>query len=352
MKEGKPILAVDTVVKQFGETVAVDGVSLSVTEGEIVCLLGPSGCGKTTLLRLIAGLESADSGTVIFAQQNVTSTPPHKRSFGMMFQSFALFPHLNVFENVAYGLRMQGWNSAEISTQVEAMLDLVDLAGYGKRNIDQLSGGQQQRVALARSLATKPKLLMLDEPLGSLDRALREKLMVELRDIIKQIGVTAIYVTHDQSEAYAVADKVAIMQNGRIEQYATPQTLYAQPSNVFVARFLGFSNILSGMVTSATEVETEIGRLNVVPSTELIVGSDVAVLIRPNALSIDPTSNLINAMLISNTFRGRYSEVAFRVQSKILIFELNNAQETDTAKLVTLFLDPEKISILPKAINL
>lgn len=339
------VLQLEQVSKSFDTTLAVDSVSLEVTEGEIVCLLGPSGCGKTTLLRLIAGLDAADAGTILFANQSVSDIPIHKRGFGMMFQGFALFPHLNVFDNIAYGLKMAGVDSAEIKTRVHAMLTLVELQGYDSRSIDTLSGGQQQRVALARALATRPRLLMLDEPLGALDRALREQLMVSLRHIIKQVGVTAIYVTHDQSEAYAVADKVAIMQAGHIEQYDTPRTIFTQPATPFVAQFIGFNNIFKGIILSDQLVETEIGQLNFTQLLFTKLGEHVQVLIRPNALTTQPTKNLISAELHNNTFRGRYTELTFSINNQHLTFEVTNPTPWLNQATQTLYLDPAAISI-------
>ncbi len=202
-----PLLQLDDIRKTYnGQTFALDGISLSVDAGEIVCLLGPSGCGKTTLLRIIAGLEKKDRGRILFKGRNLDDTPVHERNFGLMFQDFALFPHKSVAENVAFGLRMARWPAARAATRVNEMLALVDLPGHTQRSIFELSGGERQRVALARSLAPSPELLMLDEPLGSLDRKLREELMAELRKILKTVGQTAVYVTHDQEEAFEVAD--------------------------------------------------------------------------------------------------------------------------------------------------
>jgi ABC-type Fe3+/spermidine/putrescine transport system ATPase subunit len=220
------------------------GVSVEVADGEVVCLLGPSGCGKTTLLRIVAGLEQADRGQVLLDGRNLATAPVHQRQFGFMFQDFALFPHRTVAENVAFGLRMAGSPRPQISARVQEMLRLVNLEGYGERSIFALSGGERQRVALARSLAPHPRLLLLDEPLGSLDRTLRDELMNELRRILKAVHVTALYVTHDQQEAFAVADRLVVMRAGRIEQIGTPHAVYHNPANGFVARFLGLTNLL------------------------------------------------------------------------------------------------------------
>lgn len=221
------------------------GVDLDVAPGEILCLLGKSGSGKTTILRVIAGLEENFEGEIAFDGQSLRGSAPHERGFGLMFQDFALFPHMSVAQNITFGLRMQQSSRSEQQQRLDDLLDLVGLATYGDRDVTQLSGGEQQRVALARSLAPQPRLLMLDEPLGALDAGLRQRLVGELRRIIKQIGLTAIYVTHDQEEAYGIADRIAVMNAGRIEQIDTPQQLYHQPKNAFVARFLGLTNILS-----------------------------------------------------------------------------------------------------------
>ena len=251
MTETPAQLQVVEVHKHYNGTHALRGVNLEVASGEIVCLLGPSGCGKTTLLRIVAGLEQPDQGHVYFAGRDLATVPVHQRGFGLMFQDFALFPHLTVAENVAFGLRMAGWPAREAAARVEEMLALVNLSGYGKRTVFEISGGERQRVALARSLAPRPALLMLDEPLGSLDRALREELVEELRQILKSMGMTALYVTHDQDEALALGDRIVIMNAGRIEQVGPPQVIYTHPASDFVARFLGFSNLLPATVTEA-----------------------------------------------------------------------------------------------------
>ena len=237
------MLLIKDVSHAYGTLVSLRRVSLHVRAGEIICLLGPSGCGKTTLLRIVAGLESDYQGQVIFNGADIGSTPVHQREFGLMFQDFALFPHMSVADNIAYGLKRRGIRRSQISDQVAALLERVGLAGMGGRDIASLSGGQKQRVALARSLAPQPQLLMLDEPLGSLDAQLRDQLALELRSLIKEQGLSAIYVTHDHREAYAVADRIAVMDVGSVEQVDTPRDLYMRPQSAFVARFLGMSNI-------------------------------------------------------------------------------------------------------------
>ena len=346
-----PLLECRSLRKSFepGKS-AVDGVTLSLEKGEIVSLLGPSGCGKTTLLRMIAGLEPADSGEVWFAGRDMGPVPPHQRDFGMMFQDFALFPHKNVFDNVAFGLQMHGDTSIDIERRVNEMLQLVDLTGFDQREVDQLSGGEQQRVALARSLAPGPRLLMLDEPLGALDRQLRERLMLDLRAILKQVGVTAIYVTHDQLEAFAVSDRIAVMNRGKIEQLGLPQDVYNQPATPFVARFLGFQNVIEGTVAAPPAVSTSLGLLHLAQPLSL-EGSSVTLLIRPEAaqlLSAAETARY-NEVLVEITavsFRGKYYQVWVKSGDHNLMFELPHFSGA-VGEQIRLELNPLDIGIFP-----
>jgi thiamine transport system ATP-binding protein len=241
-------LAVEALQVRYGEVAAVDGVDLAVDDRQVVCVLGPSGCGKTTLLRAIAGLEPPSGGGVTWDGADLGGVAPHRRGFGMVFQDFALFPHRDVFGNVAFGLRMAGADRAAQRARVDEVLALVGLEGYGPRSIATLSGGEQQRVALARALAPRPRLLLLDEPLGSLDRSLRQRLVVELRELLTTAGVSAVYVTHDQEEAFALADALVVMRAGRVVQRGTPEAVWSHPRDEFVARFLGFDNVLDGRV--------------------------------------------------------------------------------------------------------
>lgn len=239
------MLRIEQVSHAYGDIVSLRDVSLEVEPGEILCLLGPSGCGKTTLLRIIAGLETDYEGAIVFDGEDIRPVPAHRRGFGLMFQDFALFPHLSTADNIAYGLKRLGLKRKEIGDKVQSLLRRVGLDDFDERDVASLSGGQKQRVALARSLAPNPRLLMLDEPLGSLDAQLRDQLALELRQIIKIAGLSAIYVTHDHREAYAVADRVAVMNIGSVRQHGSPSQVYRKPSCAFVARFLGLNNVYS-----------------------------------------------------------------------------------------------------------
>jgi len=245
---GAPHLRVERLSKRFGDVVALDDVSLDVGAGEFFALLGPSGCGKTTLMRLIAGFETPDAGRVLLAGADLSGAPPYRRPVNMMFQSYALFPHLSVFDNIAFGLKQQGKGRDEIAGRVSRLLDMVQLAAHGARKIGELSGGQRQRVALARALAPGPTLLLLDEPLGALDRKLREETQFQLKDIQRRTKTSFVIVTHDQDEALALADRIAVMRAGRIEQIGSPVAIYERPATRFVAGFVGDTNMIEGHI--------------------------------------------------------------------------------------------------------
>jgi len=253
------MLEVRSLFKMYENKLLLKDISFNVVVGETICLLGASGSGKSTLLRIIAGLESLDSGHILFNRQDITSTPPHLRDFGLVFQDYALFPHLNVNENVAFGLKMRRIGQTEISEQVAAALELVSLTGFEDRKVTDLSGGEQQRVALARVLAIRPRLLMFDEPLGALDRTLREGLLNELRAILHQTEIPAIYVTHDQEEAFAIADRILILHRGEIIRDGTPTDVWEDPQSAYVAEFLGLGNMIDGEVIAKDKFQTEYG---------------------------------------------------------------------------------------------
>jgi spermidine/putrescine transport system ATP-binding protein len=256
---GTSDVRLDRVTKNFDDVVAVDDLSLEIPRGSFFALLGPSGCGKTTTLRMIGGFEEPTAGAIYLGDREVSGTPPYKRDVNTVFQSYALFPHLSIFENVAFGLRRKGTRGGNLKGKVEEMLDLVQLSGYGKRKPRQLSGGQQQRVALARALVNSPRVLLLDEPLGALDLKLRKEMQLFIKALQHDVGITFIHVTHDQEEAMTMADRIAVMHDGRIEQLGTPDELYERPQTAFVASFLGISNMLTGTIAGPDEVRLEDG---------------------------------------------------------------------------------------------
>jgi putative spermidine/putrescine transport system ATP-binding protein len=260
-----PLLVLRSVCKSFDSATAADHISMEIASGEFVTLLGPSGCGKTTTLRVMAGLIAPDRGRVLIGGRDVTAEPSYRRNIGMVFQSHALFPHMTVVENVGFGLRMRGVRGAERRARAEQALEMVHLGGFGGRMPAQLSGGQQQRVALARAIVFDPAILLLDEPFGALDRKLREALQIELRDLVRRIGITSVFVTHDQEEALILSDRIAVMNRGRIEQIASPAGLFERPTTRFVADFMGFGNILDGVVAEviggAARIRTSAGLL-------------------------------------------------------------------------------------------
>ena len=297
---------IEGVTKRFQDVTAVDDLTLDIEAGKFYALLGPSGCGKTTTLRMIGGFEEPTEGTIYLGDHAVTGLPPHKRDVNTVFQSYALFPHLTVFENVAFGLRRKGTKRAEVGKQVDEMLQIVGLAGYGGRKPKQLSGGQQQRVALARALVNRPRVLLLDEPLGALDLKLRKEMQLELKRIQHEMGFTFVHVTHDQEEAMTMADWIVVMNGGRIEQLGEPAVLYEHPRTTFVANFLGVSNLLPGVVEGADSVRLENGQTLRVDPSELDGRSrDVSVGIRPEKLHIGGTGiNRISGEIVERAYVG------------------------------------------------
>ncbi|MBA3350628.1 MAG: ABC transporter ATP-binding protein [Actinobacteria bacterium] len=307
----------EDVSKAFKSAVAVDNLTLTIEEGEFFSLLGPSGCGKTTTLRMIGGFEDPSAGHIWLGDDDVSGLPAHKRDVNTVFQSYALFPHLSVAENVAYGLKRRGVPRDEIDPRVEDMLKLVDLEGYGHRRTTQLSGGQQQRVALARALVNRPQVLLLDEPLGALDLKLRKQMQLELKRIQSEVGITFIYVTHDQEEAMTMSDRIAVMSAGRLEQVGAPQDVYELPATSFVASFLGASNLLEGEIEGTNgdlaKVRLGVGGTIAFPTARLPDSSGaVAVGVRPEKLHIqtadssemDRGDNAIDATVLSSTYTG------------------------------------------------
>lgn len=307
-------LRVEGLCKQFGETVAVQDVSFELKREELLAVLGPSGCGKSTLLHLIAGLDTPDSGRVIWNGEDFTPVPTHRRDFGLMFQDLGLFPHMNVADNVGFGLLMQGLSTVGRQRRVAEMLTLVGLPGFGDRAIDGLSGGELQRVALARSLAPEPRLLMLDEPMASLDRNLKEQLMLDLPRILRTAGQTAILVTHDQEEAFALAERLLIMKDGRIVQRGTPRQVYLSPASPFVARFLGLANVFKASAVrddSRAFLRTPFAELPLPEGIE----DNVTLLLRPEKVELGAGKPVV--------VRGRVLERSFRGNATKIVLEAN-----------------------------
>ncbi len=307
----------DRVTKLFGDVAAVDDLSLDIQEGEFFSMLGPSGCGKTTTLRMIGGFEEPSFGTVYLGGRDVTDLPPYKRDVNTVFQSYALFPHLDVFENVAFGLRRKKVNKSEVDDRVRASMRLVDLMGFERRKPGQMSGGQQQRVALARALVNHPKVLLLDEPLGALDLKLRKQMQLELKRIQQEVGITFIYVTHDQEEAMTMSDRFAVMRHGKIEQIDRPEVIYESPATEFVAGFLGASNMLDGQLQGGANGTTSILTTNgdtLKANSDRVptgVGPSVKVGVRPEKITIVPDEgpaptdrNVVKGLLRMSTYIG------------------------------------------------
>ncbi len=337
LSPGDGYLRTELLVKRFDGVVAVDEVSLSISKGEIFALLGSSGCGKSTLLRMLAGFEKPTSGAVMLNGVDIASFPPYERPINMMFQSYALFPHLNIWDNIAFGLKREGMPKAQIQTRVEEMLNLVQMTALAKRKPHQLSGGQQQRVALARSLAKKPQLLLLDEPLGALDRKLRERTQFELVNIIESVGVTCVMVTHDQEEAMTMASRIAVMSHGRVLQVGTPREIYEHPNSRFVADFIGNVNLFEGQLTldeaDRCEVTTAQGIVNVGHGISGTAGMAVAVAVRPEKIHIAKE----RPPVMQNLFAGKVREFAYFGSYNTFIVEMPDGRtvkitETNTTR--------------------
>ncbi len=304
-------LTFSSVRKTFGTNVALHGFDLDLQPGELVTLLGPSGCGKTTGLRIAAGFERADSGSILVKDTDISKVPPHKRNMGMVFQSYSLFPNLTVRGNVEYGLRTRRMAKAERIKRVNEMLELVELTSLGERFAHQISGGQQQRVALARALAVQPEVLLLDEPLSALDAKVRTTLRDEIRRIQTEVGITTLFVTHDQEEALAISDRICVMSQGRIEQLGTPTEVYRRPSTAFVARFVGTMNEFRAEVTGMSEVTVAGQRIGAPGASDMPMGSAISLLVRPEDLSL--AENGLPGTVTSVTFQGATTLVGVRL---------------------------------------
>jgi putrescine transport system ATP-binding protein len=319
---GQPLLRIDAVVKQFGKFRAVDALSLDIHAGEFFALLGPSGCGKTTLLRMLAGFETPDEGRILLDGKDIAQVPPHQRPVNMMFQSYALFPHLNVRDNIAFGLKRAQMRSAEIDARVSEMIALVKLDGLEKRKPDQLSGGQRQRVALARSLARRPQLLLLDEPLAALDKKLRESTQLELMELQRRLGLTFIIVTHDQAEAMTMAGRIGVMDAGRLEQVATPRELYEAPRSRWIAEFVGDINLIEGKLDTSEEprptmarrlaiVTAQAGTIHVAEPPQPLTKANLCVAIRPEKVKLSRRAPVSDDTRAINRLEGVVTDVGY-----------------------------------------
>lgn len=346
------MLTIENITKTYENKPLLQGVSFSVQSGETICLLGRSGSGKSTLLRIITGLESAESGRVLWQGKDLNGIPVHQRRFGLMFQDYALFPHRNVADNIAFGLKMNGqYSPAEIQARVDQMLVKINLQGFGSRRVTDLSGGEQQRVALARALAPEPLLLMLDEPLGALDRALREQLGQELRRILREMEIPAIYVTHDQEEAFAIADRIILLHDGKIVQQGAPDAVYRQPASAWVARFLGLDNLIAGTLVSANplRMKTAFGLFeSACPPPAAHPGSPLELLVRPSGAEIIPAPveiNTLSGQVLDCFFRGEGFRVTLKEPGgQIFTFYLTEPAAPDST--LHLRLDPQMIVCL------
>jgi len=359
-------LTLDNITKVFpsrgnvGEVVAVQDVDLEIQKGELVTLLGPSGCGKTTTLRMIAGFEFPTAGRISLDGQEINSLPPHKRGMSMVFQSYAIFPHLTVFENIAYGLNVQRLNQKSIVERVNRVLDLVHLEGYGDRAPGQLSGGQQQRVALARALVMEPKVLLMDEPLSNLDAKLREEMRTEIRRIQKELNITSVYVTHDQIEAMTLSDRIVVMDQGNIEQIGTPVEVYRFPNNRFVADFIGRANFTDGTVLAqdgqkltVKSLGETITLLNV--KREFRAGDAVTLIVRPEMVEIKKTGGLYKGIVRRAVYLGDVMEYDVEVSGQLITGVETDPYVTELfpeGEIVTIGFAEGCIQVLPAEKNL
>jgi ABC-type Fe3+/spermidine/putrescine transport system ATPase subunit len=349
-------LRVENISKSFSTIKALQDVCFKVAKGEIIAVLGPSGCGKSTLLSIIGGLEEPDTGDIYWNGESQKGIPTFKRGVGLMFQDYMLFPHKNVWKNVSFGLEMLGWDKEKTKERVEEILVLVGLSQFGSREIHTLSGGEQQRTALARSLAPNPRLLMLDEPISSLDRSLRERLLIDLGIILRSMNQTAIYVTHDQEEAFSIADRVVVLNNGQVVQIGKPEEIYLNPKSEFVAKFLGFKNIISTSISGGS-IHTPIGDF---PFDELKTTQKfppdtniINVLIRPESMDTrlsDQKTHSFSGRIRERTFRGNYCMIELEVKGESLYFEIpTNLMIPDSGKELKLYFNPrESIQVLGK----
>ena len=354
-----PPLHLERIVKKYGNVKAVDDLSLKVRDGELLTLLGPSGCGKTTILRCVSGFVKPDSGDIYLGDRKITEIPPQKRGIGLVFQNYALWPHMTVFQNLAFGLKMKKLSKNEIRQKVEHALALVQLEGFGDRYPRQLSGGQQQRVALSRALVLEPDILLLDEPLSNLDALLREQMRFEIAQIHKQAGITTIYVTHDQTEAMVISDRIAVLEKGRIMQLGTPLEIYSKPANKFVAGFMGTTNFIYGKVISFdkdyAEVTTDDGVTLIGRGRELKKGDEVDVAIRPESIKfLSPAEakttshepNLYEAEVVRASYIGELIDYQLKIKNHLIRARGEVRTPYAVGERIVIKLDPDQLAVL------
>lgn len=347
LMEDTIIIALKNISKKFDDEVVLDDISLNIKDKEFITFLGPSGCGKTTTLRIIAGFLEADSGQVIFEGKDINSLPPHKRQVNTIFQRYQLFPHLNVYENIAFGLRNKKMKEKDISRKVEEMLSLVNLKGFQRRDVSSLSGGQQQRVAIARALAVEPRVLLLDEPLAALDLKLRKDMQVELKNIQKRLGITFIFVTHDQQEALSMSDTVVVMNEGKIQQIGSPIDIYNEPKNAFVADFIGESNILDGVMLDDFKAKFS-GAVFQCLDKGFAVNEEVDIVIRPEDVDVVPVEKgMISGVITSNTFKGVHFEMIVDIQNFKWMIQTTDYYPVGTE--IGIEIEPDAIHVMKKS---
>ncbi len=341
------IIRLENICKSFDGEQVLNNVSLDICDKEFVTLLGPSGCGKTTTLRIIGGFETPDSGNVYFDGKNVVDIPPYKRPVNTVFQKYALFPHLNVYENIAFGPRLQGVSGKALSARVQEMLELVNLKGFDKRSVSTLSGGQQQRVAIARALINNPRVLLLDEPLGALDLKLRKDMQFELKNIQQRMGITFVYVTHDQEEALSMSDTVVVMDNGQIQQIGSPVDIYNEPENAFVADFIGESNILDGVMQEDFCVSFS-GKLFRCLDKGFSAKEPVDVVVRPedvDVVSVD--KGMLTGQVTSVTFKGVHYEIIVDVGG--FKWMIQTTDYVENGSQIGIYIEPDAIHVMKKS---
>lgn len=345
----KKLVEINNVFKSYEDNVVLQDLSLYINENEFVTLLGPSGCGKTTLLRLIGGFEDSDAGEIIFNGKSISQLPPYERNINTVFQKYALFPHLNVYENIAFGLKIKKMDKAEMDKEVKRVLTLVKLNGFENRNVNKLSGGQQQRVAIARAVVNKPKLLLLDEPLGALDLKLRQDMQYELKEMQRSLGISFIFVTHDQEEALTMSDTVVVMNDGIIQQIGRPEDIYNEPKNRFTAAFIGESNIINAVMKEDYLVSFETFDF-VCVDKGFKPNEQVDVVIRPEDIVLDkPSVKKINGIVDDITFKGVHYEIIVMVGEKEYVVHSTDKQEPGDK--VSLNFDPDDIHVMEKTIE-